>query len=249
MLDGGFMSNMFSSVFSFLTIIPSGSHTLEDTAKNMHAFPAIGLLMGFVLGMAALGLYYAGVDQIIAAFLLVAATMLITGLHHTDGLADFADGLMRRGTVSEKLAAMRDVSVGTGGVTAIVLYVTAMVAALSVAGGEIIFWILLFGESSAKFSMVLVASVGLPSKTGSSVPFVRAMSHRWRLVVASVTAIAPLALFGGPAAIAAIACSSIAAVFIAILATRGFGGITGDVIGASNEIGRLSFVIVYVVLS
>ena len=163
------MSNMFSSVFSFLTIIPSGSHTLEDTAKNMHAFPAIGLLMGFVLGMAALGLYYAGVDQIIAAFLLVAATMLITGLHHTDGLADFADGLMRRGTVSEKLAAMRDVSVGTGGVTAIVLYVTAMVAALSVAGGEIIFWILLFGESSAKFSMVLVASVGLPSKTGSSV--------------------------------------------------------------------------------
>ena len=74
------MPNMFSSVFSFLTIIPSGSHTLEDTAKNMHAFPAIGLLMGFVLGMAALGLYYAGVDQIIAAFLLVAATMLITVL-------------------------------------------------------------------------------------------------------------------------------------------------------------------------
>ena len=71
MLDGGFMPNMFSSVFSFLTIIPSGSHTLEDTA-NMHAFPAIGLLMGFVLGMA---LYYAGVDQIIAAFLLVAATI------------------------------------------------------------------------------------------------------------------------------------------------------------------------------
>ena len=155
---------------------------------------------------------------------------------------------MRRGTVSEKLAAMRDVSVGTGGVTAIILYVAAMIAALSVAGGEIIFWVLLFGESSAKFSMVLVASVGMPSKTGSSVPFVRAMSHRWRLAVASVTAIAPLALFGGPAAIAAIACSSIATVFIAILATRGFGGITGDVIGATNEIGRLSFVIVYVVL-
>ena len=69
------MSNMFSSVFSFLTIIPSGSHTLEDTAKNMHAFPAIGLLMGFVLGMAALGLYYAGVDQIIAAFLRALAAM------------------------------------------------------------------------------------------------------------------------------------------------------------------------------
>ena len=71
------MSNMFTSVFSFLTIIPSGSHTLEDTAKNMHAFPAIGLLMGFVLGIAALGLYYLGVDQIIVAFLLVAATKLV----------------------------------------------------------------------------------------------------------------------------------------------------------------------------
>ena len=243
------MSNMFTSVFSFLTIIPSGSHTLEDTAKNMHAFPAIGLLMGFVLGIAALGLYYLGVDQIIVAFLLVAATMLITGLHHTDGLADFADGLMRRGTISEKLAAMRDVSVGTGGVAAITLYVAAMVAALSVADGEIIFWMLLFGESSAKFSMVIVASVGLPSKTGSSIPFVKAMSHRWRLVVASVTAIAPLALFGGPVAIAAVACSSIVAVFITILAARGFGGITGDVIGASNEIGRLSFILSYVVLS
>ncbi len=249
MWDGGFMSNMFSAVFSFLTIVPSGSHTLEDTAKNMHAFPAIGLLMGFVLGMAGLGLYYAGVDHIIAAFFLVAATMLITGLHHTDGLADFADGLMRRGTISEKLAAMRDVSVGTGGVAAITLYVAAMVAALSVADGEAIFWILLFGESSAKFSMVLVASVGSSSKTGSSVPFVRAMRHRWRLYVASATALAPLALFGGPVAIAAIACSSIAAVLIVILAERGFGGITGDVIGAANEIGRVSFVITYVVLS
>ena len=76
------MSNMFTSVFSFLTIIPSGSHTLEDTAKNMHAFPAIGLLMGFVLGIAALGLYYLGVDQIIVAFLLVAATKLVESFLH-----------------------------------------------------------------------------------------------------------------------------------------------------------------------
>ena len=58
------------------------------------------------------------------------------------------NGGLRRGTISEKLAAMRDVSVGTGGVAAITLYVAAMVAALSVADGEMrIFWMLLFGES------------------------------------------------------------------------------------------------------
>ncbi|MDI1496275.1 MAG: cobalamin 5'-phosphate synthase (cobS, cobV) [Cenarchaeum symbiont of Oopsacas minuta] len=243
------MHNPLASVLSFLTLVPSGSHTLEDTAKNMHIFPAIGIAMGFVLGMVGLGLSYAGADPIITAFFLVAATMVVTGLHHTDGLADFADGLMRKGKASEKLAAMRDINVGTGGIAAIILYVVGMVAALSVADGEMIFWMILFGEAMAKFSMVLVASMGSPTRTGSSLPFVDAMRHRWRLVVASAITLVPLVAFGGPVAIVALACSSLVAVLTTILAERGFGGITGDVIGAANELGRLSFVMAYVVFS
>ena len=54
--------------------------------------------------------------------MLVASIALMTGIHHTDGLADFADGLMTKGSKEKKRKAMKDLSVGSAGIFSIVIF-------------------------------------------------------------------------------------------------------------------------------
>jgi len=114
------MLKEIGSVFSFLTIIPTGNATLEIIAKYMYVFPIVGIVIGLVVGSIGFGLSLF-LDPLIVSLLVVASFTIITGIHHTDGLADFADGLMAKGTKEKKLAAMKDLSNGSAGIMTIVL--------------------------------------------------------------------------------------------------------------------------------
>ena len=132
------MLKEIGSVFSFLTIIPASNTNLETVAKYMYIFPIVGILIGLIVGSFALGISLF-LDPLIVAFLVVGALALITGIHHTDGLADFADGLMTKGSKEKKLNAMKDVSTGSAGIVSIVLYVIGMILALSLMSGFALF--------------------------------------------------------------------------------------------------------------
>src|SRR5574338_193204 len=151
------MFRQVSSVFSFLTIIPAGSSDLQTVARHMHLFPVIGIAIGLLLGFAGWGLSLF-LEPLIVGLLVTAGLVLITGIHHTDGLSDFADGLMVRGTKQRKLEVMQDHSVGSAGIVSIVLYVAGAVIALSTIKGFEIFVAILAAEIVAKFSMVLLTS-------------------------------------------------------------------------------------------
>ena len=101
------MLKEIGSVFSFLTIIPTTNSNLETIAKYMYIFPIVGILIGLMIGSFALGISLF-LDPLIVALLVVAGLAIITGIHHTDGLADFADGLMTKGSKEQKLKAMKD---------------------------------------------------------------------------------------------------------------------------------------------
>ena len=92
------MLKEIGSVFSFLTIIPTSKAQLETIAKYMHLFPIVGIAIGLVVGSFGFGLSFLGLEPLVIGLLVMAAFALITGIHHTDGLADFADGLMTKGT-------------------------------------------------------------------------------------------------------------------------------------------------------
>ena len=115
------MLKEISSVFSFLTIIPSNNTNLETVAKYMHVFPIIGIAIGLLIGSMGFGLSFF-LEPLIVSLLVVASIAIITGIHHTDGLADFADGLMTRGTKEQKRKAMKDLSTGSAGIVSVVLY-------------------------------------------------------------------------------------------------------------------------------
>ena len=234
------------SAFSFLTIIPAGNANLETVARYMHVFPIVGIAIGLIVGAFGFGLSEAGINSIIVGLLVVAVIAIITGMHHTDGLADFADGLAAKGTIQKKLSAMKDVSVGSSGIATIILYFIGMIVALSLADGFELFLAILFAEITAKFSMVLMVAMGQSAALGSNSPFVSSMKNKKKLIISLILSLIPLLLLGGADGLVVLGTGITVSLFMVGLSTRSFGGITGDVLGATNEISRLASILVFV---
>ena len=239
------MLKEIGSIFSFLTIIPTSNANLETVAKYMYLFPIVGIAIGLVVGSIGFGVSFF-LDPLIVSLLVVASLALITGIHHTDGLADFADGLMVKGTKEKKLAAMKDLATGSAGIVAIVLYLVSLIVAFSLSGGYQLFLAILLSEIIAKYSMVLMASLGKSASVGSNSPFVELMKNRKKLAVTTVITLIPLIALGGTTGLIIFAVGTTFTLFLVALSTRSFGGITGDVLGATNELSRLASVLVFV---
>ena len=241
------MLKEISSVFSFLTIIPSNNTNLETVARYMHIFPIIGIAIGLLIGSVGFGLSFF-LDPLIVSLLVVGSIAIITGIHHTDGLADFADGLMTKGTKNKKLKAMKDLSTGSAGIASVVLYVVGAIIALSLTSGYELLQAILLSEILAKFSMVLMAGIGNSAAVGSNSPFMQIMKDKRRLVVAGIITIIPLVVIGGTIGLILFGATIGVTLFLVALSTRSFGGITGDVLGATNELTRLSSLLIFVSL-
>lgn len=235
------------SVFSFLTILPAPSATLDNTARYMYLFPAVGIVIGLLAGLVGLGLAEL-VDPILASLLVVVFLVVFTGAHHLDGLADFADGLMASGTKEKKLDAMKDSCTGTAGVAGTALYLAGLIIAVYLATPLDLLAGLLIGEILAKFSMVLMAALGNSAAQGSNSPFVRFMQDKRRLAAAFAIMIVPVYLVGDVVGLAMLGATISLTVLITVLSRRSFGGITGDVMGATNEITRLASLMVFVTI-
>lgn len=250
------------SVFSFLTILPMpqsalASASLHGAARSMHLFPVVGAVLGLLLGLLAWGLFEVTGQPLLAGLLAAAAVLIVTGLHHTDGLSDFADGLMARGTRGRRLKAMKDRSTGTAGTTAIVLNVAGLIIVLSIAGGDkeagdgagisgILIGVLL-GEVLAKFSMVVMATTGRPaSAAGTGALFIEAMKDRRKVAAAALVTVPIMIILGWPAGVLMLAAAVIVPAVLARLSARAFGGVTGDVFGASNDMVRIASLAVFV---
>jgi adenosylcobinamide-GDP ribazoletransferase len=213
----------------------------------MYLFPLVGIIIGLVIGTLGFGLSLY-LEPLVVSLIVVTSLAVITGIHHTDGLADFADGLMTKGTKEKKRKAMKDLSVGSAGIFSIVLYAIGVIIALSFSSGMELFKIILLSEIMAKFSMVLMAALGNSASIGSNSPFIASMKDKKRLLIAGIITIIPLIVIGEMNGLIVFASGIIVTMILVGLSTRSFGGITGDVMGASNEITRLSSLLIFVSL-
>jgi adenosylcobinamide-GDP ribazoletransferase len=239
------MFKEIGSVLSFLTIFPSSNSTLDNIAKYMYIFPIVGIVIGLLIGSFGFGLSFF-LDPLLVSLLVVASITIITGIHHADGLADFADGLMVKGSKDRKLKAMKDLSTGSAGIVAIVLYLIGLVIAISLTSGFDLFKAILISEILAKFSMVLMASLGNSASLGSNSPFVKIMKDKKKFAIAFLIMIVPVILIGETTGLVMFGVTVTLTIFLLVLSTRSFGGITGDVLGATNEFTRLASLMVFV---
>ena len=239
------MLKEISSVFSFLTIFPSSNATLENTAKYMYLFPIVGIVIGLLVGSFGFGLSFF-LDPLLVSLLVVASIAIVTGIHHADGLADFADGLMVKGSKDRKLKAMKDLSTGSAGIVAIVLYLVGLIITISLTSGFDLFRAILISEILAKFSMVLMASLGKSASLGSNSPFVKIMKDKKKLSAAFIIMLIPVIAIGETTGLVMLGVTVTLTLFLLAISNRSFGGITGDVLGATNELTRLASLMVFV---
>lgn len=239
------MLKEIGSVFSFLTIFPSSNATLENIAKYMYLFPIVGIAIGLLVGSFGFGLSFI-LDPLLVSLLVVASIAVVTGIHHTDGLSDFADGLMVKGSKDRKLKAMKDLSTGSAGIVAIILYLVGLIITISLTNGFDLFKAILISEILAKFSMVLMASLGNSASLGSNSPFVKIMKDKKKLTTAFIIMLIPVIVIGETTGMLMLGVTVTLTIFLLAISTRSFSGITGDVLGASNELTRLASLMVFV---
>lgn len=247
------------NLLSFLTVFPVSmdKDLLTDCANNMWAFPLIGAFLGLLAGLFgwAASLF---LPSLVVGAVVLALLLWMTGLHHTDGLLDFGDGVMVHGTHEKKIAVMHDQLTGAGAIgLALMTYIVTAFAFASLGGGvdffgfriPYIFPAVILIELCAKLSMVVAARAGRAVHEGMNTSFLKAMhgsSGNSRLVLALAISFAvalPLFGVGGVWVVLAAVASALAMVTIA---HRNFGGVTGDVFGSTNELTRAVCAVVLV---
>jgi adenosylcobinamide-GDP ribazoletransferase len=229
--------------FGFLTTIPVGisMEGIEKLMKHIYLFPVIGAVLGIIL--AAIGLVSSVVfPPILTSLIVIISIYYLTGFNHIDGLADFGDGIASHGTREEKIKAMRDTAVGTGGlifcITAI-LGIFASLISIQEINVLLLPYSLIIAETSAKQSMVTVAAFGRRLHEGfgaMTVDNTKKSDFIIGMVFTGIVSYYFLGVFGVEAFIA----SQLAGLLVLHAANRHFGGVSGDVVGASNEVGRLA---------
>jgi len=244
------MLKELKNLLSFLTIIPfrMDENCLRDSARFMFLFPLVGTFIGLLSGVFGWLLLYF-LPSLVVGALILGILLLLTGLHHTDGLLDFGDGVMAQGSAERKIEIMHDQLTGAGGLTLGIM--TFLVTALCIAelnlpitvwSIPVILPSLIIAEMSAKLSMVVGAWAGKAVHQGMNSSFLAAMhggKGNARLVAAMVisfgVAVPLLWLAGAVAVLVAI----IAGLVMVGISHRHFKGVTGDVLGATNELSRM----------
>jgi adenosylcobinamide-GDP ribazoletransferase len=204
-------------------------------------FPVVGALIGLALG----GLWWLA-DQawspVIAAAVVVAGDLALTGMLHFDGLVDSADGLLAHLTRARRLEVMAAPDVGAFGVAvaAIVLlsrwaaFASLRPAPLLVAG----LW------CSSRTTMAAVAATQPYARPGGGLATAFLSGRRGRAGIAAVIvggavlAVVVAGLWKVPAGPVAVLAGVVAAASVVALARRKLGGFTGDVLGAAGVVGE-----------
>lgn len=237
------MLKEIKNLFSFLTTIPVSmdEDILTDTAKCMFLFPLVGAFIGLLAGLCGWAASQV-LPSLVVGALVLGFLLLITGLHHTDGLLDFGDGVMAHGSPERKIEIMHDQLTGAGGLSLGII--TFLITAFSIAELDtgVIIQGLVVVEVSAKLSMVVGAWAGKAVHEGMSSSFLRAMHGKKgtaRLIIALAISFGialPLLWLTGVVTVLAAVMASLIMVGIS---HSHFKGVTGDVLGATNELTRV----------
>ena len=231
---------------SFLTRVPFGGHGGDGTelGRALVWVPVIGAAVGAVVGFVYLGALEVWPSSI-AASLGVAMGVLLTGAFHEDGLADTADALGGSFDRDGALRIFRDPHHGSYGVLALVLSVTLRIASLASLDGMSGLIVMTIAHSASRAAAIGVLGV-VPAATEGGLGGTYSR-HATRPRVAIAVAIGLAATFPfGVWSLAVVPAAVASSASLAGVSVRRIGGITGDVLGAVQQIVEIVILLVAV---
>ncbi|MCM8760919.1 MAG: adenosylcobinamide-GDP ribazoletransferase [Candidatus Omnitrophica bacterium] len=231
----------FMAAMQFLTIFPCGEkdEPRQALAASLPWFPLAGLCLGLVLAGVNTVLEYFGCDSLLAGAIVIITLVILTGAIHLDGLADTADALFSGKNREEMLSIMRDPHIGTMGALSLagmlLLQVSVLQAIGSPSKNTALITMCVLSRWSLVFSMFLFpyarqdgkAKLFLENINAKSVGIATALAIGIAIVVLSIKGILVFCAVAG------------VSYLINKYIKKRLGGITGDTLGAINEVSEL----------
>jgi adenosylcobinamide-GDP ribazoletransferase len=259
----------FRDLLSFLTIIPVGGKEdfIFTTAENVWLFPIIGGFIGLLAGAYFVGTsfivgFLSSLTSSIVAFPRFVATLIpavmtiaflsvITGLQHFDGLIDLGNAVGLRNLHDRKMKAHAWTVTYWGAILALVVEFAAVVG-LAFVNPVFGFAAILSAEVAAKLSMVTIVWVGKPSHKGLGSIFLskakknlNAFAYFFAVLISFTVFALTDGLILGLLAIVIVLISIPVAFAMEKVSNGVFGGVSGDMIGATNEVTRAVMLVLF----
>ncbi len=214
------MLAILAAALSFFTTLPIRGD-VEVLRRNLWFLPIAGAIVGLLISAPIIIFDFIRPDLRIVA---VVAYILIEGINHVDGLADFGDAFFA--PPERKKQALKDLNIGAGGVSFVVIYLLL----ISYAFLNVSVFAVVLSQMLAKYAMLLLMITSKPSWDGMASYMMRYAS--WRDAVVGLIPIIPF-IFSMQSILAMIAMLAVV-LAVRIYSERNFGGVSGDVLGATN---------------
>lgn len=241
------------AAFVFLTRIPVGGfpYTEEDWRWSTAHFPFVGAVLGLLQAtLAALLLPHLGAAA--TAILAVGLAMMLTGAFHEDGLADSADALGGAYDREKLFVILKDSRIGTFGAAALfvalglrVVLLTELDVAMPLA--------LLVSQTVARTPPIwLMRALPYVTADGESKSRLVARARSPQAIVATLWSLVLLVALVHHDAITLARTIALGLVLVAITLVVAWrvvvraGGVTGDFLGATEQLAELGVLLVLV---
>lgn len=209
----------------------------RDLARCVWAFPLVGFVVNGIGGLVYWLAHRLGMSPLLAAAWALAATVIMTGALHEDGLADVADGFGGGVTPASKMEIMRDSRLGTYGALAVLLAMIMRVGAFTALGRPaIVATSMILAGMLGRAAMILLLLVLKPARGDGLGAAMGRPGARRAVLGLGLGLAAAFFLVPPQTATLTVALGLAAALLFAKLAFSQIGGFTGDVLGAGEVI-------------
>lgn len=244
------MFKAFILMLQFFTRLPINTQIDMDSrtlSRGAFFFPFVGAIVGSIAALIYYVFTFVSID--IASLAAVFSIIFITGGIHVDGLSDTADGFFSARSRERVLEIMKDSRVGTFGVIAIVFdilikYVLIKNIPVNMGIPAIIFSCVL-GRASA----AMLINFGKCARPGGLGDMFSSAASKIYFVSSMILMILIGFILFYKTFLLVVTAALISTLMIMRLSYRIIGGLTGDVYGASIEIGEIVSLTVFMVVS
>ena len=234
---------------TFSTILPINVYTsIEEMARVTWFWPvingvigAIGALIAYILAT------FLNMPPLLTATIVYGFFILINGFNHLDGLIDLGDGMMVHGSPEKKLEVMKDPITGVGGISTLFIVGTMTIAGIYQILDLQLFTLLIIAEMAGKVGLLTCCISSKSGEEGIGKFFIDSMNIT-NYIVGLIIAIVITALINLPIGIFGIIGALFGGALASLFGKRHLKIANGDVLGASNELGRL-FALIFMIIA
>lgn len=222
----------------FLTIIPIKIKYIDEKIppNSLVYFPVVGLFLGLILGGANLLLSILRFDEFAASVILIVSLIVLTGGIHLDGLSDTFDALLSGKEKDKMLDIMRDPHIGVMGVLSIVSIILLKISFLSSIDSTLKMISLLLSCVLSRWALVfLMFLFPYARREGKAKIFMQHINYRIFSLATMITLVLVIWVWQLKG-LSIFLVVSVIAYIIGKFINNKIGGMTGDTLGAMNEI-------------